>query len=93
VVPGPRGRQPVRGRRGPFPTATTATPSADRTDGLLLAGDVGGTKTVLGTFSEDRGPGRPLAVKTYPSGTYPGLDAIAQEFPASVHVEVRPYAE
>jgi glucokinase len=55
---------------------------------LLLAGDVGGTKTVLGIFSEEQGPGRPLAVKTYPSGAYRGLEAIAEEFLASVHLRV-----
>jgi glucokinase len=66
-----------------------STPSAGRPDDLLLAGDVGGTKTVLGIFSEEKGPGRPLAVKTYPSGAYPGLDAIVAEFLASVHLPVR----
>jgi glucokinase len=56
---------------------------------MLLAGDVGGTKTVLGIFSQDQGPGRPLAVKTYPSAAYPGLDAIVEEFLASVHLPVQ----
>jgi hypothetical protein len=32
-------------------------PSAGRADGLLLAGNVGGTKTALEIFSEDPGPG------------------------------------
>jgi hypothetical protein len=62
-------------------------PSAGRADGLLLAGNVGGTKTVLEIFSEDPGPGRPLAVKTYPSGAYPGPDAIAHEFLFSVRAD------
>ena len=56
--------------------------------GLLLAGDVGGTKTVLGVFAPDRGPLRPLATRTYPSATYPSLEAILKEFLASVHLPV-----
>ncbi|HEV8649832.1 MAG TPA: glucokinase [Actinomycetes bacterium] len=55
---------------------------------MLLAGDVGGTKTVLGIYAEDRGPQRPLAIKTYPSAKYPSLDAIVREFLATVHVRV-----
>jgi glucokinase len=62
-------------------------PSAGRADGLLLAGNVGGTKTVLEIVSEDPGLGRPLAVKTYPSGAYPGPDAIAHEFLFSVRAD------
>jgi len=57
-------------------------------DGLLLAGDVGGTKTVLGIYSQDGGPRRPLATRTYPSAKYPALDAIVGEFLATVHLRV-----
>jgi len=57
-------------------------------DGMLLAGDVGGTKTVLGIYSRDRGPRRPLALRTYPSAKYQSLDAIVREFLATVHVRV-----
>jgi len=56
--------------------------------GLLLAGDVGGTKTVLGIYSEDAGPRRPLATRTYRSAAHPGLDAIVREFLASVRLPV-----
>ena len=55
-----------------------AGPSA--ADGLLLAGDIGGTKTILGIYSQDAGPQRPLAVRTYPSAKYPSLEAIVREF-------------
>ena len=58
-------------------------------DGLLLAGDVGGTKTVLGIYSQDDGPRRPLATRTYPSVKYPALDAIVGEFLATVHLRVQ----
>lgn len=56
--------------------------------GLLLAGDVGGTKTILGIYSNDMGPRRPLAVRTYPSAEYPSLEAIVREFLATVHLPV-----
>ena len=63
-----------------------AGPSA--ADGLLLAGDIGGTKTILGIYSQDAGPQRPLAVRTYPSAKYPSLEAIVREFLATVHLPV-----
>jgi len=55
---------------------------------MLLAGDVGGTKTKLAIFSEERGPRDPLAEETFRSRDYPGLDAIAREFLDRVDVEV-----
>jgi glucokinase len=80
-------------RPGVLPLAQTlpamTQPTADQSDGLLLAGDVGGTKTVLGIFSKDHGPARPLAVKTYPSAAFPGLEALVREFLASVHLRVQ----
>jgi glucokinase len=57
-------------------------------DGLLLAGDVGGTMTILGIYSKEAGPRRPLATRTYPSAKYPALDAIVKEFLAAVHLRV-----
>ncbi|HWD47461.1 MAG TPA: glucokinase [Actinomycetota bacterium] len=57
-------------------------------DGRLLAGDIGGTKTILGVYSREAGPRRPLAVRTYPSARYPSLEAIAREFLATVHLPV-----
>jgi glucokinase len=55
---------------------------------MLLAGDVGGTKTKLAIFSEEKGPREPLAEKTFPSKEYSGLDAIVQDFLDQVDVEV-----
>ena len=57
-------------------------------DGLLLAGDIGGTKTILGIYSPEAGARRPLAVRTYPSAKYPSLEAVAREFLATVHLPV-----
>ena len=55
---------------------------------MLLAGDVGGTKTKLAIFSAERGPRDPLVEETFRSRDYPGLDAIAREFLDQVDVEV-----
>src|SRR6476661_5699858 len=47
---------------------------------MLLAGDIGGTKTEVAVFSPDEGPRKPLARKVYPSDDYPSLEAILREF-------------
>jgi glucokinase len=47
---------------------------------ILLAGDIGGTKTDLALFSPERGPRAPLAEATFSSAEYPSLEALAQEF-------------
>lgn len=55
---------------------------------MLLAGDIGATKTQLAVFSKKRGPREPLAQETFPSKEYTGLGAIAQEFLSQVDLEV-----
>ncbi|MCU0604056.1 MAG: glucokinase [Desulfobacterales bacterium] len=47
---------------------------------LVLAGDVGGTKTDLAVFSSAAGPRAPLAQATFRSRDYAGLDAVVREF-------------
>ncbi len=47
---------------------------------ILLAGDIGGTKTDLALFSPERGPRAPLAEATFPSAQYPSLEALVQQF-------------
>lgn len=47
---------------------------------LLLAGDVGGTKTKLAFFSSKAGPRTPLQEATFPSASYPGLEALVHAF-------------
>ncbi len=56
---------------------------------VLLAGDVGGTKTTLGLFPLRRGPRAPQAVTTFPSAKYPDLESIVREFLAQNRAEVR----
>jgi glucokinase len=47
---------------------------------MLLAGDIGGTKTALGVFSPEGGARVPLAVATFPSAGHDSLEAIVQAF-------------
>ena len=47
---------------------------------FLLAGDIGGTKTILALFSREKGPGEPLFEAGYRSSDFPGLDEIITEF-------------
>jgi glucokinase len=55
---------------------------------MLLAGDIGGTKTALAVFTPERGPYAPVAEAVFPSAGYPGLDAIVREFLARTRLPV-----
>ena len=55
---------------------------------LLLAGDIGGTKTNLAVFSPEAGLRAPLVEATFPSGNYPSLEAIVDEFLAQTGATV-----
>jgi glucokinase len=46
----------------------------------VLAGDIGGTKTVLALYSHADGAHKPLAEKTYPSAQHESLDDIVRLF-------------
>jgi glucokinase len=47
---------------------------------MLVAGDIGGTKTDLAIFSSEAGPLVPMARIRVPSSEYPSLQAIVKEF-------------
>ena len=47
---------------------------------MLIAGDIGGTKTDLAIFSSEAGPLAPLAEDRVHSADYPSLQAMAKEF-------------
>ena len=47
---------------------------------MLIAGDIGGTKTDLAIFSNEGGPYAPLAETKFHSADYPSLQAIVREF-------------
>src|SRR5438552_312616 len=52
----------------------------DTVTSLLIAGDVGGTKTDLGVYSLAGGPRAPLARKEFASRRYPSLAAMVRDF-------------
>lgn len=47
---------------------------------MLLAGDIGGTKTDLAIFSPEGGPRTPLARAEFPSAKYPDLATMVRDF-------------
>jgi glucokinase len=55
---------------------------------MLLAGDIGGTKTTVAVFPEGDAPRAPLAEATFPSAQYPSLAAIVREFLSRENVSV-----
>ncbi|MGD8966016.1 MAG: glucokinase [Anaerolineae bacterium] len=55
---------------------------------MLLAGDVGGTKTDLAIFSSDKGPQEPLVESRFVSAAYPGLVAMVRDFLDRVEWEI-----
>lgn len=55
---------------------------------MLLAGDIGGTKTTLAVFSPETGPRAPLSETTFPSTRYPSLEALVSEFLCQVGLKV-----
>ncbi len=55
---------------------------------MLIAGDVGGTKTDLAIYSPGGGPHAPLAQTQFHSADYPSLQAMVAEFLARVKMSV-----
>jgi glucokinase len=47
---------------------------------MLIAGDIGGTKTLLALYSAARGAREPLVEKEYPSAAFPGLEQMVRIF-------------
>jgi len=55
---------------------------------MLIAGDVGGTKTDLAIYSPESGPHVPLAETEVHSANYPSLQALVAEFLGQVKISV-----
>lgn len=49
-------------------------------DDLVIAGDIGGTKTTLGIFSEGKGRPTQHLIRTYESGLAPSLEKLLEDF-------------
>ena len=55
---------------------------------MLIAGDIGGTKTDLAIYSAESGPRAPLAQTEVHSADYASLQAIVAEFLGTVDISV-----
>ena len=55
---------------------------------MILAGDIGGTKTALGIYSPEAGIESPLTQATFSSANYAGLEAIVTEFLSKLDFKV-----
>ena len=59
---------------------------------MILAGDVGGTKTILGLFKRARGRLRPVREETFSSQAHASLGAIVSEFLSRGRQELQAFA-
>ena len=55
---------------------------------MLIAGDIGGTKTDLAIYSHESGPHTPLAQTEFHSADYPSLQVMVREFLAQAKMSV-----
>lgn len=55
---------------------------------MLLAGDIGGTKTNLAVFSLEKNVQKPLAEATFHSADYASLEAVIREFLSQIDTKV-----
>jgi len=62
--------------------------TAVRGKGLLLAGDIGGTKTLLAVYSAARGARDPLLQAEFPSARYASLGLMVREFLAEADLSI-----
>lgn len=56
---------------------------------MVIAGDIGGTKTDLAIYAKESGPHSPLAQTEVHSADYPSLEAMVAEFLAKVKMPVK----
>jgi glucokinase len=69
------------------PARTTLVSFQEGEGDMLLAGDIGGTKTRLALYSADRGP-QPTEEATFRSADYASLESVIEEFLANVGASV-----
>jgi glucokinase len=55
---------------------------------MLIAGDIGGTKTTIAIYSREKGARTPLTERTFPSKSYDSLEAIVDEFLKSENMTI-----
>jgi len=69
-------------------TARPGSFARPKRTGLLLAGDIGGTKTALAVYTPEEGPRSPLASCQFPSARYPSLSLMVREFLSGISLTV-----
>ncbi len=74
--------------RSSLDATRSGSPARLRQAGLLLAGDIGGTKTALAVYSIGSGYLAPLAQAEFPSAKYGSLGGIVREFLAGIGLTV-----
>src|SRR5215813_13381321 len=74
--------------RSVSPRAVRKSLQITRCNPLLLAGDIGGTKTDLAIFSNEAGPHAPLVQAEVHSADYASLQALVREFLTKVNMPV-----
>ena len=57
-------------------------------DIIVLAGDIGGTKTDLALYSSQKGLRSPLVKENFPSKEYTGLEDIVKKFLSRHHIQI-----
>lgn len=62
--------------------------AAHKSDKIVLAGDIGGTKTHLAIFAPGSDVRTPFREKTYASGRYASLEALVREFLTAIDAQV-----
>ncbi|GCF09744.1 glucokinase [Dictyobacter arantiisoli] len=55
---------------------------------MLIAGDIGGTKTILAAYAHDSSPSKPIVQRQYVSAQYPNLETITNEFLNEVNLPI-----
>lgn len=55
---------------------------------MLLAGDIGGTKTILAAYSAEHGPYAPLTQQVFASAAYASLEDIVRDFLATTPASI-----
>jgi glucokinase len=56
---------------------------------MLLAGDIGGTKTLLAAYSSETSPQKPIVQRQYPSDQYESLSAMVHDFLAETKLPIQ----
>jgi glucokinase len=55
---------------------------------MLLASDIGGTKTNIGIYSPEKGPREPLFESTFLSSQYSSLEMLVSDFLSQVSIKI-----